>query len=183
MTDHEPAHDLETMRYRILRSHAKGGLGEVFIAEDRQLQRQVALKEIRREHRGNSIRRERFLIEAKITGRLEHPGVVPVYGMGTADDGGVFYAMRFVKGETLKQAIRRFHAGPAPDPTGFEFRLLLNRFVDVCNTVAYAHEQGILHRDLKPSNIMLGDFGETLVVDWGIAKWIGAPETTESQCS
>ena len=128
-----------------------------------------------------SIRRERFLIEAKITGRLEHPGVVPVYGMGTDADGRAFYAMRFVKGETLRQAISRFHAGPAPDYSGLEFRLLLNRFVDVCNTVAYAHEQGVLHRDLKPSNIMLGDFGETLVVDWGIAKHMGTPETTESQ--
>src|SRR5689334_15028158 len=121
MNNNDAAKDDEAIRYRIVRPHAKGGLGEVFVAEDTQFQRLVALKEIRREHRGNSIRRERFLIEAKITGRLEHPGIVPVYGMGTDADGRAFYAMRFVKGETLRQAISRFHAGPAPDYSGLEF--------------------------------------------------------------
>jgi tetratricopeptide (TPR) repeat protein/tRNA A-37 threonylcarbamoyl transferase component Bud32 len=183
MTDKEAVAGVEAIRYRTLRPHARGGLGEVFLAEDMQFQRHVALKELRNEHHGNAIRRERFLIEARITGRLEHPGVVPVYGMGTHADGRVFYAMRLIRGENLRQAITRFHMGPAPDFTGLEFRFLLNRFIAVCNTVAYAHEQGVLHRDLKPSNIMLGDFGETLVVDWGIAKLIGVPESSESVSS
>jgi serine/threonine protein kinase len=180
MIDHGSPTDPSTERFRILRSYAKGGLGEVFIANDRQLDRIVALKEIQKEHADNPIRQERFLVEARTTGKLEHPGIVPVYAMGTHADGRTYYAMRFIHGETLRQAITRFHAGPAPDYGGLEFRLFLSRFVDVCNTMAYAHNQGVLHRDLKPTNIMLGDYGETVVVDWGVAKNVGLTDTTES---
>jgi tetratricopeptide (TPR) repeat protein/tRNA A-37 threonylcarbamoyl transferase component Bud32 len=172
--------DAQSSRYRILRSHARGGLGEVFIAEDTQFQRRVALKRIRSQQANSPIRTERFLLEAKITGRLEHPGIVPVYGMGTHADGRPFYAMRLIRGETLRVAVQRFHGGPAPDYVGLEFRLLLSRLVDVCNTIGYAHSQRVLHRDLKPTNIMLGDFGETLVVDWGVAKHLGRSETAEA---
>src|SRR5207302_3235612 len=106
-------------------------------------------------------------------GGLEHPGVVPVYGLGQYADGRPFYAMRFIKGDSLKDTIERFHKSAAPWGTGeraLEFRKLLGRFLDVCNAVAYAHSRGVLHRDLKPGNIMLGQYGETLVVDWGLAK-------------
>jgi serine/threonine protein kinase len=156
-------------RYRLLWPHAVGGLGQVFVAEDQELHRRVALKEIRQEHATDPVSRERFVVEAEVTGNLEHPGIVPVHGLGVHDDGRPFYAMRFVKGENLSTAIRRFHAGTA-DFAGREFRWLLGRFIDVCNTIAYAHSRGVLHRDLKPSNIMLGPFGETLVMDWGVAK-------------
>ena len=81
--------------------------------------------------------------------------------------------MRFIKGEDLATAIRRFHSAVAPSFTGLEFRWLLRKLIDVCNTVAYAHSRGVLHRDLKPGNIMIGPFGETLVMDWGVAKLIG----------
>jgi tetratricopeptide (TPR) repeat protein len=148
-------------------------LGQVYVAQDTELHRRVALKVIQRKHAGNSVSRERFVVEAEITGNLEHPGIVPVYSLGTHPDGRPFYAMRFVKGENLTAAIRRFHAGAAPDFTGLEFRWLLRRFLDVCNTIAYAHSRGILHRDLKPSNIRLGPYGETLVMDWGVAKPVG----------
>ena len=131
------------------------------------------LKEILLKHASNVVSRERFIAEAEITGNLEHPGVVPVYGLGTYFDGRPYYTMRFIKGEDLATAIRRFHSGVAPSFTGLEFRWLLRKFTDVCNTVAYAHSRGVLHRDLKPSNIMIGPFGETLVMDWGIAKLIG----------
>jgi eukaryotic-like serine/threonine-protein kinase len=165
---------LPGLRYRILRPHAKGGLGEVFVAEDVELHRQVALKEIQPVHAQDPVSRGRFLLEAEITGRLEHPGIVPVYGLGQYADGRPFYAMRFIHGDNLKEAIRRFHEGDQPgrDPgeRGLAFRELLGRFVDVCNAVAYAHSRGVLHRDLKPGNIMLGKYGETLVVDWGLAK-------------
>ena len=160
-------------RYQVLWAHAKGGLGEVFVAEDTELHRRVALKEIQARHAKNPTSRGRFVAEAEITGNLEHPGIVPVYGLGTYDDDRPFYTMRFIKGEDLATAIRRFHSAVAPSFTGMEFRWLLRKFVDVCNTVAYAHSRGVLHRDLKPGNVMIGPFGETLVMDWGIAKLIG----------
>src|SRR5262249_51126355 len=109
--------------------------------------------------------------------RLEHPGIVPVYGLGQYADGRPFYAMRFIHGDDLKEAIRRFHKAESPTRDPGERRLalrqLLGRFVDACNAVAYAHSRGVLHRDLKPGNIMLGKYGETLVVDWGLAKPLG----------
>ncbi|MBX7105939.1 MAG: tetratricopeptide repeat protein [Gemmataceae bacterium] len=161
--DYDPA-----ARYRILRPHAKGGLGEVYVAEDAELHREVALKEIQ-PAKDRPDNRTRFLLEAEITGGLEHPGIVPVYGLGHHDDGRPYYAMRFIKGDNLGEAIKRFHAG-TPDFSSLEFRRLLQRFIDVCNAIAYAHSRGVLHRDLKPGNIMLGKYGETLVVDWGLAK-------------
>ena len=166
-------------RYQVLWAHAKGGLGEVCMAEDTELHRRVALKEIQAKHAKNPVSRDRFVAEAEITGNLEHPGIVPVYGMGTYLDGRPFYTMRFIKGEDLATAIRRFHSGRAPSFTGLEFRSLLRKLIDVCNTVAYAHSRGVLHRDLKPGNIMIGPFGETLVMDWGVAKMIGRSDDTE----
>ena len=164
-------------RFRILRPHAAGGLGEVSVAEDRQLNREVALKEIRRRFADDPASRIRFLLEAEITGGLEHPGIVPVYGLGSHPDGRPFYAMRFIRGDSLKEAIDRFHGarapGATPDYAGVEFRGLLGRFVDVCQAIAYAHSRGVLHRDLKPGNVMLGKYGETLVVDWGLARPAG----------
>src|SRR5262249_2546592 len=115
--------------------------------------------------------RGRFVLEAEITGGLEHPGIVPVYGLNAYPDGRPFYAMRLIQGESLKEALNRFHAAPAF--RGTAFRQLLRRFVDVCNAVAYAHSRGVLHRDLKPANVMLGPFGETLLVDWGLARVVG----------
>jgi WD40 repeat protein/tRNA A-37 threonylcarbamoyl transferase component Bud32 len=161
-------------RFRVLRPHARGGLGEVFVARDGELGREVALKEVRALHADHAESRARFIREAEITGRLEHPGVVPVYGLGRYADGRPFYAMRLVKGESLKDAIDHFHQGDTPsrDPgeRTLALRQLLNRFIALCNTVAYAHSRGILHRDLKPANVLLGPYGETLVVDWGLAK-------------
>jgi tetratricopeptide (TPR) repeat protein len=132
---------------------------------------------------------QRFVVEAEITGGLEHPGVVPVYGLGTYGGGRPYYAMRFIKGDSLKEAIERFHQAdhhPSPLPVGeggrrpgegpsrdFELRKLLRRFLDVCNAIDYAHSRGVIHRDLKPANIILGQHGETLVVDWGLAKVVG----------
>jgi serine/threonine-protein kinase len=169
------------LRYRVLRSHAKGGLGEVFVAHDEELGREVALKEIQRHHADHPDSRARFLLEGEITGSLEHPGIVPIYGLGVYADGRPFYAMRFIKGERFQDAIARFHsadrAGLPPGQRALELRRLLGRFVAVCNAVAYAHSRGVLHRDLKPENIMLGAFGETLVVDWGLAKRLHGAES------
>ncbi len=167
-------------RFRKLRPHARGGLGEVFVALDDELHREVALKEIQDRHADSPTSRARFLLEAEVTGGLEHPGIVPVYGLGQYEDGRPYYAMRFIRGDSLKEAIDRFHAadGKKRDPgeRSLAFRRLLRCFIDVCNAVDYAHSRGVLHRDLKPANVMLGNHGETLVVDWGLAKPLGRSE-------
>ena len=105
--------------------------------------------------------------------RKEHPGIVPIYNLGH-DDGGPFYTMPFIEGRTLQVAIDAFHGeeapGRGPGGRGLRLRELLQQFIAACNTVAYAHDRGVVHRDLKPSNLMLGPYGETLVMDWGLAK-------------
>ncbi len=176
-------------RFRILRPHARGGLGEVFVARDEELNRDVALKEIRGEHAGNKDSRGRFVLEAEITGGLEHPGIVPVYGLGQYADGRPYYAMRFIQGDSLQEAITAYHsdqdAHASDSERTLQLRKLLGRFIDVCQAIGYAHSRGVLHRDLKPGNIMLGKYGETLVVDWGLAKVkgredVGSAETEQS---
>jgi tetratricopeptide (TPR) repeat protein/tRNA A-37 threonylcarbamoyl transferase component Bud32 len=166
------------LRFRILRPHARGGLGEVFLAYDQELNREVALKEIQGRYADDRDSRGRFLLEATITGGLEHPGIVPVYGLGRYIDGRPYYAMRFIRGDSLKEAIEQFHKADRPgrDPgeRNLELHKLLGRFLVICNTLAYAHSKGVVHRDLKPGNIMLGPYGETLVVDWGLAKPLGS---------
>jgi serine/threonine protein kinase len=152
-------------RFQKLDLLAQGGLGRVSIAIDAQLKRKVALKEIRGDRRGEVVRR-RFLAEAEITGQLEHPGIVPIYALERDAQGEPYYAMRLIQGTTLGDAIRDHHAAPTP----LRFRELLQRFVSVCQTIAYAHSKNVIHRDLKPANVMLGAYGETLVVDWGLAK-------------
>ncbi len=164
-------------RFRVLRPHARGGLGAVFVALDVELNREVALKQILDSHADDPVSRQRFLLEAEVTGGLEHPGIVPVYGLGTYADSRPYYAMRFIRGESLKEAIDHFRADAAvksnPGRRSLELRKLLRRFTDVCNAIDYAHSRGVLHRDIKPSNIILGKHGETLVVDWGLAKATG----------
>jgi serine/threonine protein kinase len=170
----------------VQRLHAKGGLGEVFIAHDVELSRDVALKEIQPQFADNPQSRSRFLFEARITGRLEHPGIVPVYSLGQYADGSPYYAMRFVDGESLQNAVERFHLTyPERDAFlsgegGVEFRQLLGRFVAVCHAIEYAHKHGVIHRDLKPANIMLGRYGETLIVDWGLAKLLEQSESSQA---
>lgn len=168
-------------RFRILRPHAKGGLGEVFVAQDEELKREVALKEIQAQHANDPDSRSRFVLEAEVTGALEHPGIVPVYGLGQYADGRPYYTMRFIRGDSLREAINRFHGtgGADAEDKSLQLRKLLGRFVDVCNAIQYAHSRGVLHRDLKPGNVMLGKYGETLVVDWGLAKLSGRDEKTK----
>src|SRR5208282_4227065 len=120
----------------------------------------VALKQILEKHADDPVSRQRFVTEAEITGGLEHPGVVPVYGLGTDAGGRPYYAMRFIKGDSLKEAIALFHQGEAleadPGRRSLELRKLLRRFLDVCNAIDYAHSRGVIHRDLKPANIIVG---------------------------
>jgi WD40 repeat protein/serine/threonine protein kinase/tetratricopeptide (TPR) repeat protein len=179
-----PGPVLPPLRYKPVQLHAQGNLGEVLRAQDEELNREIALKRILERHAGNADSRRRFLREAEVTARLEHPGVVPVHGLGQDSDGRPCYAMRFIQGQSLKEAIQRFHAADKPGRDPGERRLalrqLLTSFVTVCKPVAYAHSRGILHRDLKPANVMVGKYGETLVVDWGLAKAFDRDETARS---
>ena len=167
-------------RFRVLRPHARGGLGAVFVALDAELNREVALKQILDQHADDPTSRTRFVLEAEITGGLEHPGIVPVYGLGSDGGGRPYYAMRFIRGDSLKDAISAFNSDVRirndAGQRSLALRTLLRRFVDVCNAVGYAHTRGVIHRDIKPANIIVGKFGETLVVDWGLAKAIGKSE-------
>jgi eukaryotic-like serine/threonine-protein kinase len=165
-------------RFNIVSAYAEGGLGEISVAHDSQLGRMVALKQIKTRWADDVDARSRFLQEAQITGRLEHPGIVPVYALGFDASGRPYYAMRFIEGETLQEVAKRFHTKHSNGHCDhgermFELRKLLGRLIDVCNAIDYAHNRGVIHRDLKPANIILGKYGETLVVDWGLAKVIG----------
>lgn len=175
--------DCDTVtRFHNLDWHASGGLGVIYKARDVELRRDVALKFLRDRAVGGSETAATFENEAKITAQLGHPGVVPIYGIGKTDDGDrPFYAMRFVEGRKLSQVISEFHAedrrrGRRLDAQSAEFRKLISRIVFICSTVQYAHHRGVLHLDIKPDNVMVGQFDETLLVDWGLATKVSRDE-------
>jgi serine/threonine protein kinase/Tfp pilus assembly protein PilF len=166
---------LATTRYRPLRFHARGGMGEVWLALDQRIGRHVAIKRLLP---GRKRRQARFTVEAQVTGQLQHPGMVPLHDLGFDDAGQPFYVMKFINGRKFSDAIADFHSLKLKTDWSrdLRFRHLLEALVAVCNVVAYAHSKLVLHRDIKPDNVMLGPYGETLVVDWGLAKVIGEPE-------
>ncbi len=172
-----PADPAHLDRYDLDRVHSEGGLGRVWLAHDPRIGRVVALKELLAEQAARPEARARFLSEARITGQLEHPNIVPVYEVGErGDDGRPYYAMRFVDGPTLADAIRdefeRFgHRWPRNQRQG-----MVRALCSVCHAIAHAHERGVVHRDLKPENIILGAHGELLLLDWGLAKRLGEPD-------
>ncbi len=168
----------ELSHYTLSRVHDQGGLGRVWLAFDKSLCRDVALKEIRPDKSPTEQSLQRFVREAQITGQLEHPHIVPVYELAHDRERAYpFYTMRFVHGQTMGDAIEAYQkkrrAGQA---AGLEFRRLLQAFVSVCQAIAYAHSRRVIHRDLKPSNVMLGNYGEVVVLDWGLAKTLDKPE-------
>lgn len=154
-----------------------GGLGDVWVVRDQRLGRIVVIKQLQSRWAGNARAEYAFDQEVRITSLLEHPCIPPVHAVGRSSDGRPCYCMRFVEGETLQDASQRWHANEKPDYE--ELRRLLTHFVNVCRTVAYAHSQGVIHRDLKPSNIIVGPYGETILLDWGLAKRINASMTNE----
>ena len=165
---------MTTERYTLIREVGEGGLGKVWLARDNDLSREVAIKEIKPGTESSQAAR-RLIREAQITGQLQHPNIVPVYEVNRG--GRPFYAMKLVKGETLSEAIQRHHAqrrAGQSDPLSLP--RLLNAFVSICEALAYAHSRGVIHRDLKPQNIVLGEYGEVIVLDWGLAKVIGEPD-------
>lgn len=157
-------------RYAVHGEIASGGAGRVLAAYDRRLSREVAIKELRHDH---PTLRARFEREVRITARLAHPNIVPLYDVGRWSSGLPFYAMKLVEGESLAAAVRR-----CADLT--ERSRLVSHVAHVADAIAYAHSQGIIHRDLKPLNVLVGPFGETLVIDWGLAKVIGGDPADEA---
>ena len=166
-----------TTRFQSLKVIGTGGLGTVSEVRDLQLDRSVALKEMRPHLFRDPISLHRFLNEAEITGSLEHPSIVPVYSAGLHPNGVPYYAMRLLRGKNLKQVVEEYHLETS-DHLRFEgiaFRRLLGNLMDVCKAIDFAHRKGIVHRDLKPANIVVGEQGETMVVDWGLARRLSSP--------
>ncbi|TNE85446.1 MAG: hypothetical protein EP330_25520 [Deltaproteobacteria bacterium] len=156
-----------------------GAMGEVYLVRDESLRRKVALKRITRRAAGNRILASRFLTEAQITAQLEHPNIIPVHAFERDEQGHPAYTMKLIQGQTLKQFLRvcreYYERGEEPEED-YALPARLEAFLKVCDAMAYAHDRGVLHRDLKPDNIMLGPFGEVVVMDWGIARIMGSPE-------
>jgi serine/threonine protein kinase len=159
--------DFSGSRYRLLRELARGGMGVVYEAEDLELERTVAVKVLATELAGGDFA-ERMRREARVIARLEHPGIIPLHDAGTLPDGRVFYAMKLVRGRRLDEVVAARMA--EEDDTGAKVAELLRLFLRVCEAVAFAHANGVVHCDLKPANVMVGAFGEVLVMDWGVAR-------------
>jgi serine/threonine-protein kinase len=156
-------------RFAVERELGRGGMGRVLEARDPDLGRRVAVKVLLGGAGATPPQLARFLTEAQVTGQLEHPNIVPVYELGRTEAGEVYIVLKRVSGRSLRDVLRGLRSGDA-DPREWSRHRLLSVFVQVCNAVAYAHERGVLHRDLKPDNVMLGEFGEVLVMDWGVAR-------------
>lgn len=161
--------DLDGTRYELIERIARGGMGTVYRVKDRELDRDVALKVLSDpQPRPDEI--ARMMKEARILARLEHPGIVPIHDVGTLPDGRAFYAMKLVRGRRLDEHLE----------LDMPLTELLRIFNRICEPVAFAHARGVIHRDLKPANIMVGPFGEVLVMDWGVAKYRGAAAPEDS---
>jgi serine/threonine-protein kinase len=160
-------------RYRMERLLGEGGMGEVRLCKDLSIGREVAMKVIRPELVSHTDTRLRFLSEAQVQGQLEHPAIVPVYELGALPDGTVFFTMKRLRGHTLAEILDGLAQGHADFVSQYTRQRLLSAFATVCMAIDFSHARGVLHRDLKPQNIMLGDFGEVYVLDWGVAKLRG----------
>lgn len=173
-------------RYVLLRSLGRGGMGEVFLAYDENCEREVALKKIRSDLKTNATTRTRFLKEARIAARLSHPSIIPIHAIEHGEPNIPYYTMPYIQGETLRAILHQSRIeeknGKILHPIGNSIPTLLRIFLNACQAIAYCHSRGILHRDLKPENILVGKFGETMIVDWGLADYIeeiGAEEFDE----
>lgn len=157
--------------YEITAEQGRGGFGAVWRANDTKLGRRIAVKQLGRRLAKDNESRRRFISEARVTAQLEHPGIVPVYDISNQDDEHAYYTMRLIQGQTLAEAIESLHRLD-PKSSGFELlrQRLIQSFIDTCQTIEYAHSQGVVHRDLKPQNIIVGDYGETILLDWGLAS-------------
>jgi serine/threonine-protein kinase len=167
---------VEGTRYAVRNVIGAGGMGEVRLCADRWIGRNVAMKVVRQGTGSASETRGRFLREARVQGQLEHPSIVPVYDIGRTPEGEAFFTMKRIGGATLEQIVTGLREGDPAMVAAYGRRKLLSAMSQVCLTVAYAHSRGVVHRDLKPANVMLGDFGEVYVLDWGVARVAGVPD-------
>lgn len=161
---------LEGKKYKVLGTIGRGGMGVVHQARDLRIVRNVAMKVIKTSSQFSCENVLRFVDEAQLTGQLQHPNIIPVYELGLDEYGEVFYTMKYVKGTTLEQVLRRIREREEDAIKRFPLATLLTVFQKICDGVAYAHSMGVVHRDLKPDNVMIGEYGEVLVMDWGLAK-------------
>jgi len=162
--------DLEH-RYEVRDALGRGGMGQVLLTRDRTLGRLIAVKTLTSDV-ASGVRRSRFLAEARITSQLSHPGVPPIHDLFSDPDGGLYYSMKLIKGQTLSEIIEALRAEEPDAVERYNLVRLLTIFLNACQAVAYAHTRHVVHRDLKPENIMIGDFGEVLVLDWGLARML-----------
>ena len=162
--------------YTDLTPLGKGSFGEVHRASDTLLGREMAIKSLKEHFRDEEGIVDRFLKEARGTAQLEHPNIMPVHEMGMSDELGIYFTMKKIEGEDLKQILDKLHENPSFHGTAYSLNVLLEVFLAVCNGMAFAHSRGAIHRDLKPANIMIGEFGEVLILDWGLVKQLGAEE-------
>jgi len=173
-SDGEPA-ALELPRYRHRTALGQGGMGRVDRVHDLDLVRDVAIKQLRGELCGDPDMIEQFLWEARVTARLDHPHIVPVHDLGSAGDGRRYFTMKLVRGVTLEAVIAGLRAGDPALTAAYGLPRRLRLFLQLCNAIGFAHARGVLHRDLKPANVMVGEFGELLVTDWGLALPLPGP--------
>lgn len=161
-------------RYLLRRILAEGGLGQVWLAHDKELQRDVALKQVLAKWANKAHIVEQLRLEAIITGRLEHPGIVPVHDVGRDDDNQLYYCMKLVQGRTLREEFHELGAERWTDSDSEKRRRVYGAYIAICDAIAYAHSRGVIHLDLKPENVILGDYGETQVLDWGLARLLSS---------
>jgi serine/threonine protein kinase len=167
-------------KYEIREKIGSGGMGTVFYAWDTQLQRKITIKTLNKKSRRNKSYKERFINEARITGKLVHSGVIPIYSLDYDNQGEPYYVMRFLEGQTFEQLITQYHHLNGALHTHEELRRLVRHFIHVCQTITYAHDHHVVHRDIKPSNIMLSGYGETIILDWGLAKILTSEQNDDA---
>jgi len=172
----------ELGQYTLTRLIGKGGMGEIFLADDPVCKRTIALKRILPVHMAKEILRKRFLNEPRIAAKLSHPSIIPVYALHEAED-TIYYTMPYIDGETLREILIKtrvnIERGRSPHPIGSSIQTLMLMFINMCNAIEYTHSKGYLHRDIKPENIIVGTFNEVVILDWGVATKIESIEEEE----
>jgi eukaryotic-like serine/threonine-protein kinase len=171
--------DDDAPKYVVRRRIAAGGMGAIYDAYDADMQRHSIVKVILPRHKQNADLITSFVREARITGQLEHPNIVPVHDIGFLEDYGIYFTMKYIRGECLVDVLDRIFMGDRAYMEKYDGFALLSMFRRVCDAVSFAHSQNVLHRDIKPHNIMVGEYGEVVLTDWGLAKKIGPQHTPE----
>ena len=170
-----------SLKYTNFKPMVEGGTAKLFSCFDENLRRTVVYKTLHDHLRDDEIETQRFLREARVTANIAHPGTVPLYELGRDRNGSLFFTMKRVNGRDLRSIIESLKAGDERTAIAFPLSAQVDILISVCQTVAYAHRHGVIHRDLKPANILVGGFGEALVIDWGLAKVWGEPELATAE--